>query len=186
LGNNPFNEEKQNMIDLNQYGCYWVVPQLFMAGRYPLRDHPVELHPSVDALMEEGIRCFINLTHPDDDPLPEYASAFIPLLQQEQVAIHYHRYGILDFDLPSRDLMIEILDTIDRQIVGKNPVYLHCLAGRGRTGTVVGCWLIRHGLEPVNALQKIADLRVDLPVWMKPSPESQRQREFIHHWKIGL
>lgn len=26
-------------------------------------------------------------------------------------------------------------------------VYVHCYGGIGRTGTVVGCWLVRHGLS---------------------------------------
>ncbi len=156
-----------------------------MAGRYPLRENPVDLHPSVYALMDEGIRCFVNLTHPENDHLPEYASAFIPFKQQNIMTVQYYRFGIRDFDLPTPELMVQIMDTIDRQIEGGSPVYLHCLAGRGRTGTVVGCWLVRHGSDPGDALRKISDLRKGLPVWMQPSPETEDQRGFIRNWKIG-
>ncbi len=157
-----------------------------MAGRYPMRENPSSFHPGVYSLLDEGIRCFINLTHPINGDLPEYSSAFIPLLQQDIMVVHYYRFGIVDFDLPPEELMVEILDTIDRNIAEDNPVYLHCLAGRGRTGTVVGCWLIRHGSEPEDALGKIAELRKGLPVWMKPSPETEDQRRFIRRWKIGM
>ena len=36
-------------------------------------------------------------------------------------------------------------------------VYVHCWGGIGRTGTVVGCWLVRHGLTGRGALDQIAD-----------------------------
>ena len=39
-----------------------------------------------------------------------------------------------------------ILDEIDGAILNGKTVYVHCLGGIGRTGTVVGCYLVRHGI----------------------------------------
>ncbi len=40
---------------------------------------------------------------------------------------------------------------------------MHCWGGVGRTGTVVGCWLVRHGLDDGDAIARIATLRRELP-----------------------
>ena len=39
---------------------------------------------------------------------------------------------------------------------GLEPVYVHCWGGIGRTGTVVGCWLVRHGMTGDEALAEFA------------------------------
>ena len=42
--------------------------------------------------------------------------------------------------------MVSILDAIDDSVKVGKPVYVHCWGGVGRTGMVIGCWLLRHGL----------------------------------------
>ena len=49
-----------------------------------------------------------------------------------------------------------ILDTIDTAIAAGRRVYVHCWGGIGRTGTIVGCYLVRHGLTGDQALAEIA------------------------------
>ena len=48
---------------------------------------------------------------------------------------------------PGVGVMKRILDDVDEAIAGGGLTYVHCWGGIGRTGTVVGCWLVRHGLE---------------------------------------
>ena len=43
--------------------------------------------------------------------------------------------------------MTRILDDVDAALADGGAVYVHCWGGIGRTGTVVGCWLVRHGLD---------------------------------------
>lgn len=71
-----------------------------------------------------------------------------------------------------------ILDTLDSAMESGHTVYLHCHGGRGRTGTVVGCWLVRHGRTGEQALARIAELRGD-----HESPETREQRAFVLNWK---
>ena len=74
--------------------------------------------------------------------------------------------------------MTTILDALDSALAAGHTVYLHCHGGRGRTGTVVGCWLVRHGLTGEQALDRIADLRGD-----DESPETDEQRAFVLNWE---
>ena len=38
-------------------------------------------------------------------------------------------------------------------------VAVHCLAGRGRTGTVLAAYFVHRGLSAREAIQKVRDLR---------------------------
>jgi hypothetical protein len=58
--------------------------------------------------------------------------------------------------------------------------------GRGRTGTVVCCWLIRHGLAaPDQAVKKMHALIGDRIQDFIPTPENDQQRLFVEQWCTG-
>jgi hypothetical protein len=61
---------------------------------------------------------------------------------------------------------------------------LHCWGGIGRTGTTVGCFLVRHGLEGNEALRQIAQWWQDVPKSrIHPhSPETLEQANFVRDW----
>ena len=73
--------------------------------------------------------------------------------------------------------MREILDAIDGALDAGRGVYVHCYAGIGRTGTVVGCYLVRHGMEPAEALRTVTSWRGIR------SPQSVEQEEFVLEWR---
>ena len=71
------------------------------------------------------------------------------------------------------------LDAIDAELGAGGIVYVHCWAGCGRTGVIVGCWLVRHGLDPRNALARIAAARGS------GCPQTIDQRLAVLEWKRG-
>ncbi|MFM7931942.1 MAG: dual specificity protein phosphatase family protein, partial [Pirellula sp.] len=80
--------------------------------------------------------------------------------------------------------MRNILDAIDHSLDKKTPVYLHCFGGIGRTGTVICCWLLRHGYanseDVFDLLSKLRKADLERATW--PAPENDAQREFVRTW----
>ena len=86
---------------------------------------------------------------------------------------------IRDFSVPTPDDLVATLDAIDAELAAGGIVYVHCWAGCGRTGVVVGCWLVRHGLEPRKALAQIAKARG------LGCPQTLEQRLLVLGWEPG-
>jgi len=162
---------------------YWVEEDRFLAGEYPGSFDPEQARRRMDAFLESGIRTFIDLTQPHE--LVPYE----PILKEEariyEYATSYHRFAIRDHGIPSVQGMTLILDTIDAAIENGSPVYVHCWGGVGRTGTVVGCYLVRHGLSPKKALERVDALYKTRPrdYFLVRSPETDEQAEFVRKWR---
>ncbi|MFQ5616083.1 MAG: tyrosine-protein phosphatase, partial [Anaerolineales bacterium] len=90
---------------------------------------------------------------------------------------------IPDYATPAPAQMRAILDTLDDALAAGHTVYLHCHGGKGRTGTVVGCWLVRHGMAGDEALAQIAAWRAGMG---GESPETEEQREMVRGWRVGI
>ena len=144
--------------------CYWVLPGRLLAGAYPA------IH--LDALLDAGIDCFIDLTRGGE--------SLAPYAIEAQGRARWHGFAITDFSTPGIELMRRIVDTLDHELACGARVYLHCHAGVGRTGTVVGCWLVEQGLTGGEALRTIAHKRDAL---LGQSPETEAQREFVRRWR---
>lgn len=103
-----------------------------------------------------------------------------------QPDIEVRPHPIADFGVPTAAEMVSILDTIDGALDAGRVVYVHCLAGVGRTGTVVGCWLIRHRIcPPREATGLIGRLRHQAGLPGTRSPETRQQVGFVESWVPG-
>ena len=161
---------------------YWVIPESFMAGEYPGGYEEETTRRRCNALIQSGVNSIIDLTRTGD------AAYLYGSILQEEAAFHHQtitrkNYPISDFGTPTRWQMNEILDMIDSEIAQGKVVYVHCLAGIGRTGTVVGCYLVRHGFKGNAALEHLAALRSGTSNWWRRSPENQAQVDFIINWQ---
>ena len=66
---------------------------------------------------------------------------------------------IPDMDVPAVDQLEQVMSVIDKARAGGMGVAVHCLAGRGRTGTVLAAYFVHRGLSAREAIEKVRDLR---------------------------
>jgi predicted protein tyrosine phosphatase len=173
-------------------GTYWVIPQQFLAGEYPGEPARNQTAKRLRRLIAAGIRTFIDLTDEDEinedaRRIPAYRSILREVSDIDVEPITYVNIPVVDRDVPSPWTMRCILDVIDRSLADENPVFVHCWAGRGRTGTVVGCYLKRHGMaDDSDVIQKIASLRHGLPTAKETSPHTKEQLRMVKNWRQGV
>jgi ADP-ribosyl-[dinitrogen reductase] hydrolase len=155
---------------------YWVIPGRLLAGEYPGGNSQRETQERLAKLIGAGVRCFIDLTQPDE--LEPYDGE-LPL------EVEYLRKPIKDHGLPARrEHMIEIQACLDHALRTGLVTYIHCRAGIGRTGMAVACFLVEQGrdgeaaLEELNRLWQQCHRSTSWPC----VPETEEQCEYVRSW----
>ncbi|KAG9044397.1 hypothetical protein FS837_008222 [Tulasnella sp. UAMH 9824] len=129
--------------------------------------------PRLTALLDVGITDFFDLTEEGelvpyssilerlvsdrsgrltkvDTTRDNYSSVFQDRSSEgegETLSVRYARFPIRDRSIPSTDQLKAVLDAFSMVHTqeGRKAV-VHCWGGIGRTGTVVGCWLVHSGV----------------------------------------
>jgi protein-tyrosine phosphatase len=164
---------------------YWVIPGQFLAGEYPGSWEYERTRQRMDLFLETGFNTFIDLTS-EGELLP-----YAPILTEQSglynLSATHRRFSIGDFGTPTIENMKKILDTLDQSLKDGRKIYVHCWGGVGRTGTTVGCYLVRHGRPGEEALAQLANWWQHVPKHsLHPrSPETDEQVNFILDWKTG-
>ena len=162
------------------YGRFYWLAEGLAGGFYPGSTNPADRDLKISRLQAHGIRTIIDLTEAKEDLEP-----YDHRLKELAPEIKYHRHEIVDVNIPTEAKMEAILNTIDA-CLQQGPVYVHCWGGLGRTGTVLGCWLVRHGHEAQAALDYLERCREkqDEHYW-DPSPQTPTQVKFVLNWSHG-
>ena len=135
---------------------YWIKRGRLAAGEYPGHKTSLRATDKVLTLLKSGIDHFIDLTEPGE--LKPYARMVKEESRRLGLDVVWERHPIVDRSVPqSLGEMSKILDAIDSALQKNKTVYVHCWGGVGRTGTTVGCWLVRHGQTGEEALSRIAE-----------------------------
>ena len=166
----------------------WWVSDRFLAGPYPGDDDEETAERKLESILDSDVTVFVNLQEPDELgmggwPFIDYRPVVRRLNDGRGVDPVFHRFPIPDMGVTSPETILEILNRIDEAHSSGRGVYVHCWGGHGRTGTIVGCWMVRHGLSPDEALKRISELRKhDSYLRVMESPQTRAQARVIRKW----
>ena len=98
-------------------------------------------------MQEEGVKSIVTIREE-------------PLNQDWTAGMNYLHVLSDDMGVPSFDDLKSSVDYIDKKIQNKEPVMVHCLAGLGRTGTILACYLIKYEkMSAIDAIQHVREKR---------------------------
>ncbi len=155
---------------------YWVLPGRLLAGDYPFGEDPVQAHDRLARLRAAGIDAFVDLTEMRE--MPSYRR----LLPR---ACEYKRFAIADGRVPLESTLMRAIQAHIGEALGRERhLYVHCRAGIGRTGLVIGCFLADEGLGGKAALKTLNRL------WRRSArskswprvPQTEEQAKFVLAW----
>lgn len=128
------------LVGLGCHTWYDKIHPHVILGAIPLHNQAHESEFS-----KRGIRAVLSLV---EDHEAESSSIFSePVVETEWQAHHidFLRLPTADLTPPSIDKLKHAVAFIDRQAKANKITYVHCKAGRGRSATVVICYLLKHG-----------------------------------------
>jgi atypical dual specificity phosphatase len=101
-----------------------------------------------DWAVEQGIGAVLTVK---EDPLPE---------KWVNGSVDYLHLEVVDFGAPEIEDIARAIEFIELQNANSKPVMVHCAAGKGRTGVILACYLVKNeGLSPQQAIEKIRAMR---------------------------
>jgi ADP-ribosyl-[dinitrogen reductase] hydrolase len=169
--------------------AFWFVPDAVLAGPYPGKPTRDAAAASLDALLDLGVTCFVDLTEEGEGPGPHGLHPYEALLRRRAEArgvdAWHVRLPIRDVSVPEPWRMRAILDVIDDALAVGRRVYVPCWGGVGRTGTVLSCLRIDRGWSADDALERVAHARRHTARAKagRVAPETAEQVAFVRAWR---
>ncbi len=125
----------------------------------------LKMETTLCLLKEEGIGAILTLTEDNLYGTEYRAAGFVN-----------HHEPIEDCEPPSMEGMDRAIGFINNCLEEGYGVAVHCLEGRGRTGTVLGAWLgLEESLGPQDAIKRVYELREHTII-------TPTQRSFLHQY----
>ncbi len=85
--------------------------------------------------------------------------------------INYLHIHSNDMGVPEFEDLVKAVDFIHQRITNNEPVMVHCLAGLGRTGTILACYLIKY--QKLSADDSIQKVRKSRPGSIQSFPQEE-------------
>ena len=144
-------------------GFSWVIPDVLAAmGR------PRDPRKTLEFFKDEGIDVIVSLT---ETPLTEAVVS--------EFGFEYHHIPVDDFTAPNPQQIDRFISVVAKAREARKRSVVHCYAGRGRTGTMIACYLVSLGTPPDEALRQVRLLRPG-------SVETREQEDAVHSYSRRL
>ena len=121
----------------------------------------------IDWVIEQGVKSIVTIREEplDDDWIKN---------------VNYLHVMSNDMGVPQFDDLTFAVDFIHRRLDDKEPVMVHCLAGLGRTGTILASYLVKYeNMSADEAIEKVREMRPG-------SIQSYPQEEIIFRFEKSL
>jgi hypothetical protein len=169
---------------------YWVEPGRLLAGEHPGHWDQAVARRRLASLLDAGIRLFIDLCEPDE-PVQPYKAQLDRLCRDRCISVDYISQPLPERGVPDHAEDVACLLRAVRSVVERGErAYIHCSDGVGRTGMVVGCWLVERGYDPEDALDELARrfATMSRAAISRNPPQNCVQAEWVENWApmLGL
>lgn len=155
LQNYDLTEEERNSIILPRFD--WLIENKLAAMPYP------QTRDAYLLLQSMGIRCILNLTEYLDE---------VPVALSIQVT----HIPVPDLTAPTLEQLVNAVRLIESCLADETPLAVHCVAGLGRTGTVLAAYLIAQGMTAEAAIRDIRE-------WRPGSIETEDQEAILYEYE---
>ena len=121
----------------------------------------------IDWVIEQGVKSIVTIREEplDDDWIKN---------------VNYLHVMSNDMGVPEFDDLTNAVDFIHQRLNDKEPVMVHCLAGLGRTGTILASYLVKYeNMSADEAIEKVREIRPG-------SIQSYPQEEMIFQFEKSL
>ncbi len=101
--------------------------------------------------------------------------------EAKRQGLDFISFPIPDLQVPSSEAKLAlVLNEVSSVLSAGKNVIVHCRQGIGRSGLVAACVLVRNGMSPGAAVEKVSAARgVSVP-------ETREQREWIDHYAAAF